>query len=310
VLGFNKRKKENHRSLPLDSAHPSHPLPDVEHPARSPSPEAHRSDERNKTTPSTNHGKRPEAAEGAVTVTALAKQVVSYLVPLIDQRDRVVADQIAERFLEGRTAISEHIDTFGVKFAESLVQQLDQQGRDLCESLESQVQPLGDRIVAAATQAAEEHGAALRKALQEACSTTTQRAAQRPVVDGLIALLDRIRDEREFLTTWYRKDTQLALQLGCRQLHERYDDAVGSFAAEIHMILRSLGVEQIAGCSGPFNPQHQRVVALEMAANPDLDGHVAKIVRAGFTWNGTILRPEHVVVFKLERKSDEKEKRR
>ena len=204
----------------------------------------------------------------------------------------------------------EHIETLSDKIAESLVQQLDQQGRDLCESLESQVRPLGDRIVAAATQAADAQGVALRKDLTEACSATTQRAAQRPVIDGLIALLDRICDEREFLTAWYRKDPQLALHLGCRQLHERYDDAVGSFAAEIHMILRSLGVEQIAGCSGPFNPKHQRVVALEMAANPDLDGHVAKIVRAGFTWNGTILRPELVVVFKLERKSDEKEKRR
>ena len=140
----------------------------------------------------------------------------------------------------------------------------------------------------------------------ETCSITTQRAILRPVIDRLIRFLDRIHDEREFLAAWYRKNPELPLHLGSRQVQERYDDAVGSLATEVHMILRGLGVEPIQGCSGPFNPQHQHVAGVESTARSELDGHVAKIVRAGFTWSGTMLRPEAVVVFKLERKSHEK----
>jgi molecular chaperone GrpE (heat shock protein) len=115
-------------------------------------------------------------------------------------------------------------------------------------------------------------------------------------------MFDRIHDEDAFLVAWYRRSPDLALNLGSRQLQERYDEAVRSFAAEALMILRSLGVEQMQGGAGPFDPQRQRVVAVETTTRPELDGHVARIVRAGFLWNGTLYRPELVVVYKQEQK--------
>ncbi len=93
----------------------------------------------------------------------------------------------------------------------------------------------------------------------------------------------------------------LQAHLGCRQLQERYNDAVVSFATEILMTLRGLGVEEIQGGAGQFNPQPPRVVDKEMTTRPDMDGHVAKIVRAGFTWNGMMLRPEEVIVYKCKK---------
>ena len=249
----------------------------------------------------------PEGSGRDDKVANLSEQIGAHLAQLFDRQTTDQATQFADQLNESLAAIDNRADALGEKIAEDLVRQLDQQGRSLHELLERLLNPLADHITAAARKDAEEHWSAIRMELTEACSIETQRATQRPIIDRLIALLDRIRDEGAFLTTWYRKDPNFPLHIGCRQLQERYDDALNSYVAEIHMVLRGLGVEQIEGCSGPFNPHHQQVVDVEMTTRPNLDGHVAKIVRAGFMWNGAILRPEQVVVFKKERKSDEEQ---
>ena len=165
---------------------------------------------------------------------------------------------------------------------------------------------LTDKIATTVRADTEQHWSALEKMLVEVCSTATQCAIQRPIIDVLIALQDRIHNDVVFLSAWYHKNPDLTLHIGCRQLQERYDNALRSYAAEILIILRGLGVEQIQGVSGRFNPQHQRVVDVELTTQPELDGHIAKILRAGFTWNSTILRPEEVIVFKQEHKNHEK----
>lgn len=70
------------------------------------------------------------------------------------------------------------------------------------------------------------------------------------------------------------------------------------------MLLASLGVEKLEPPSGAINPRLQHVVGVEPAPPPpELDGHVARVVAAGFTWNGAIHRLEKVIAYKEKKSS-------
>ncbi|MBP7935822.1 MAG: hypothetical protein KA354_14335 [Phycisphaerae bacterium] len=171
---------------------------------------------------------------------------------------------------------------------------------ELQTAITQRLEALPARLSECLTQISAEHWTAIGSQLAEAALTANRQAALRPVIDQSLALLDRIHDEGEFLATGYHRNPELALHLGSRQLFETYDAAVRSFVTEIFMILRTLDVHPIQGSAGPFNPQLQRVVGVERTSKPELDGHVARIVRVGVTWNGAVFRHEQVIVFKKE----------
>ncbi len=233
-----------------------------------------------------------------VMANAIASMATSRLAKLLSQQSKDATASLAQTLADLRALIADNLNAHGKKVGDDVLRRLDKQCRYFQTLLDRGLPPLGDRIIEAVKKDSESHWAVLRKEMTEACSATTQRAAQRPIVDQLIALYDRINDERAFLNASYRKEPDLALQLGCRQLQERSDSAVRSFASEVLIILRTVGVEPIAAGAGPFDPVNQRVVGVEPTSRADLDGHVSRIVRAGFVWAGTLLRPESVYVFK------------
>jgi molecular chaperone GrpE (heat shock protein) len=254
------------------------------------------------TPPATENAPNTCQADEKIDVAVIAEQVSNALAPLLEQQKQELAAQSARQVAESQVAIENSLKAHDEKIEAELGRKLDKQVRVLRAQLERQIAECADRAAVAARKDAEGHWSNLKRELVESCSATAQRAAQRPIVDQLIALLDRVRDEESFLAAWYRKNPDLSLNLDCRQLQERYDETVRSFAAEILVILKSLGVEQIVGSAGPLDPQRQRVVAVEMTRRPELDGHVARIVRAGFLWGGTLYRPEQVIVYKQEQK--------
>lgn len=298
VFDFLRRRKKRVCRRPPDTSSTIHPTVGVERPACPPEPDACRSDHTDDQQTRHDDG---NGHSGQVNDASLAELLSAHLATCIEQQFHDLAAQLEEHFQVGQAALEQHINILTGGIGDTLTQQVAQQGADLQETVERNASSLADQIAAAVGENAEKHASALRKEVTEACSAEARRAMQRPIIDRLIVLLDRIRDDGEFLTARYRKDPNLPLHLGCREVQEGYDAALRSYVAEIHMVLRGLGVEQIEGCSGPFNPKHQEVVGVEMVSNPDLDGHVAKIVRAGFTWDGTILRAERIVVFKMER---------
>jgi hypothetical protein len=177
--------------------------------------------------------------------------------------------------------------------------------RQLHDALEHRMEGLAQPLRASAAEAAE-HAAALEQRVMESCSSAAQRGTQRPIIDALIALYDRVCQESQFQSLWYRKDPELTGHLGCRQLHERWESAARSYAAEVLRMLQQLGVEPIVGGGGQFDPQIQHVVSVEMTAQPELHGQIARRLRAGFTWHGQVLRSEEVIVYKKERRYGEK----
>jgi hypothetical protein len=241
-------------------------------------------------------------AEEKISPTVIAEQVAAGLTPFLEHQNRHLVEQVIRQLADGQNAATDSIKTHAEKTEAELGQRIEKQLRGAQKQLDRQVGELCDHITATVRKDAEGHWSLLEKKLGESCSAMAVRAAQHPVIDRLVAMFDRINDEGAFLNAWYRRNPDTAMNLGSRQLQERYDEAVRSFAAEVLLILRSLGVERIDGSAGQFDPQRQRVVAVETITRSDLDGHVARIIRAGFQWNGTPYRPEQVVVYKQEQK--------
>lgn len=241
------------------------------------------------------------AVVGPEQLNALAKLISKRLAPLMDHQAQNVAHHTTKMTLDSHARLAEQINTAVEQINENVATRISAEATGLQHTVEQQLDPLADRLQACLAKSTADHWFAIAGQLEEACSATTQRATLRPVIDQLLALQDRIGDERAFLTAWYRREPELGMHLGCRQMFERYDSAVQSFVTEIYMILGSLDVHPLNGCAGPFNSQQQKIVGLEATTNPELDGHVARVVRPGFTWAGTVLRPEQISVFKMEK---------
>jgi molecular chaperone GrpE (heat shock protein) len=236
--------------------------------------------------------------EGPVAPGAVARELDS----VVERHVQQIADHIVEVLLQNQAGLQEQIGSAAQEIGKSLAERVTQQGQSLEKMAIQREGLLADRLESALTRVSADHWTTFIGQVQEVCSATVQRAALRPAIEQLLAMLDRVVDERIYLAAGYRKDPELASILPCRLLFERYDDVLKSCSIELHLILSNLGVCPLAGTAGRFDPHCQRVVGTEPTSNPDLDGHVARIVAGGFTWHGSMLRPEKVVVYKLETK--------
>lgn len=65
-------------------------------------------------------------------------------------------------------------------------------------------------------------------------------------------------------------------------------------------ILELNGVETYEEEGETFNPRTQKAMKSVVTDNPDLNKHIAKRLRPGYRWNGSILKPELVQICKYE----------
>lgn len=228
----------------------------------------------------------------------LAKLITDRLKSVVEHQARHLTNQNRELALQNEDGLKKQICAAAQQINDATLARIDDEAHAFKEVIDGHLSPLADRLEGALEKSTSARWSALAAQIQEVVSNSARQALLRPVIDGVLALLDRIGNERAFLTAWYRRDPELVLHLGARQMFERYDSAVQSFYTEIYMILRALDVHPLDCGAGRFNPHTQRIVEVEATKNPELDGHVARIFRAGFTWGDTVLRPEQVVVFK------------
>lgn len=76
-----------------------------------------------------------------------------------------------------------------------------------------------------------------------------------------------------------------------------------SFQATIEEVLYRNGVEAYTEASDRFVAQRQRALKTLTTENADLDGAIAERVRKGFAYEGRVLRPETVVIYKFVQRS-------
>lgn len=130
-----------------------------------------------------------------------------------------------------------------------------------------------------------------------------RQALLTPIVNQLLAIYDRIPAEIAYQVALCRRLEARTLGGDLRTIVEQCESAQRSYMAELLLILTSLGLQRIETSGGPFNPQCQYVVGVEATSQPELDGHVARVLSAGFLWNGALYRPEKIIVYKLEKKA-------
>ena len=214
-------------------------------------------------------------------------------------RQKLLQEERLNRFAQDHPRrLEQHMDRHAARVEARVAARLDQLCQDLPATLTGSLEELPQRIATTVQTLAETSTAALRKELSDAVAANVHRACLRPVIDQLLALHDRIDDERQFLSASFRRDADLATHIGARHLQAQHDDAERSFAAEILMILRGLGVEPLEVSGPELDPHLQRVVGVEPTSCAELDGRIARITRRGFRWNGAQLRPEQAIVYK------------
>ena len=86
------------------------------------------------------------------------------------------------------------------------------------------------------------------------------------------------------------------IQLAKVDLEAPLSDILESLQEELKEILSRREIEPIIGAPAFFDPAFQRAVSTEIVEIAQLDGKVIRVLRGGFTYKGTVLRPEEVVV--------------
>ncbi len=107
----------------------------------------------------------------------------------------------------------------------------------------------------------------------------------KPFVTGTIAI---INDLRSYVSKMENYDTERSLEY----LRTLPDD--------IAEMLEDNGVEIFAEESDVFNPRTQRARRTVITEDPDMDNRIAERISKGYRWNGAVLQPEMVAVYKVK----------
>ena len=69
---------------------------------------------------------------------------------------------------------------------------------------------------------------------------------------------------------------------------------------DLESILDNNGVERYTDDTEKFNPKTQRVVKTIPTGNLELENVIAERTRKGYRWNGVMLKPEMVKIYKYK----------
>lgn len=116
------------------------------------------------------------------------------------------------------------------------------------------------------------------------------REFRQPVFRDLILLADRVAS----LSVQFEDGTAAAI-------------ALESIEREILEVLRRQGVTPIDESYRIFNVDSQEALAVECTDDPSMDSVVLEVKRRGFSYRGTVLRPQGVVVARLKKEETKDE---
>lgn len=104
------------------------------------------------------------------------------------------------------------------------------------------------------------------------------RGAQKPLLRGLVLLYDTMKRSLSGMGAGPGRD---AVELHVEELLE---------------LLHRHEVERMAEVPAKYDKSVQQALGTEPAAGPEEDQAVVRVVRDGFRWNGSVLRPQEVVI--------------
>lgn len=208
--------------------------------------------------------------------------------------------EIEERIKEARDEAIEKLSSFEQATMAYLKMKLEHVDGIVEQAITRQLDRVAERLQWAVRKQSDEDWYELAVMTRKFLEEFAGKATERPLLERLIAYRDRMLSEQTFLVASYQRDAGLSAHLGCRQVFEQHQAALAALDQELLDILRGAGVVPLRGVGGPFDPQRQRVVGVEPTSDKRRDGHVAKIVRCGYSWHGTVIRAEEVVIVKFK----------
>jgi GrpE len=194
------------------------------------------------------------------------KQVSEALQPLVDQQRRVL-DAHDEALREARRAAD---------LAQTLV---DREERRAAREAEERARREAFDVLFDLRDRLQRAVASAQGLLEEARSLPQRR--------GLLVRLVRFGEAET-----HALEAVAALEKGVRLTLERLEDA-----------LEEMGVREVDCLGEAFDPLSMRAVDVEVAADED-DGAVVEVFRAGYEWNGVLLRPAEVRVARAPERTE------
>ncbi len=143
----------------------------------------------------------------------------------------------------------------------------------------------------------------LSKLLDELSAQAKRDSAKELLISRVVERLDNL--ERDFLFREFRQPIFQDLMLlsdRATVLSAQFEDdaatttAFQSIERELLDILRRQGVTPIDESGTVFNPKLQEAMAIESTHDPGMECAVLAVRRRGFTYRGTVIRPQGVVV--------------
>ena len=82
--------------------------------------------------------------------------------------------------------------------------------------------------------------------------------------------------------------------------HDKLKKYVIGIPDDLESILDNNGVERYSDDADKFNPKTQRVIKIIPTGNIELENDIAERTRKGYRWNGVMLKPEIVKIYKYK----------
>lgn len=118
-----------------------------------------------------------------------------------------------------------------------------------------------------------------------------------PFINGLIALIDDYNllfiNHKEIEIENFDKEQLI-------NNREKLLKQFGYIVDDLDDLLNKNGVESFNTPSDSFNPSEQKIIEVISTDNEQLDKKIAKRIKKGFRFNGSIIRPEYVSCYKYE----------
>lgn len=166
---------------------------------------------------------------------------------------------------------------------ESSQQENDNPSIDLAE-IKTMLQGLGNRFEEKIL--VDEHKNALFDKLYDELQTYKTDIYSKILKPFVLRTITLIDDTNLFLSKLGEDDSQKAMSY----LRGITDDLID--------ILEVNGVDLYEEEAEVFNPRTQKAIKIVPTDNPDLDKHIACRVRKGYSWQGAVLKPELIYLYK------------
>lgn len=232
---------------------------------------------------------------------AIVRAVLAELLPICRKMNGTIERCVSKEFERSNEQAArqeqERVATVRAQLAEEVAKAVCDATPAVCEWLDERCRQECDEVQKVLTSRLE----MFSDNLASVCEQQMTMASLRPIIDSLLTIYDRLSTSSHQMMQLAANEPTLQLHLELRRLIERYDESLRDTLLGLTLLLESMDVRPVKTPCGRFDPHLQQVVRTERCSDPEYDGRVATVLRAGWMHGNRVLRPEQVIVYKKEK---------